>query len=230
MPAVLRKLVLGLAAAGLLCPHLKNAAPQKPPPSGLQSTSGPPVQNAGAPAAAVAWHLNGVEEPPLVVPPAGFEIEAYRLTWMGFPSGRGVILRLQILPDGTGQLFVRQVSMSSAGLLPAKDAQDLAVPAAGVNRFLELIGKANFWTLSYKVPEPLIFDGSDWILEGVHNQEYHAVSRHEPDGSFLTEIGRYLAEDLAHLPKTVISIPRWEPPVLVRRKQRDEPSANSRPD
>lgn len=52
-------------------------------------------------------------------------------------------------------------------------------------------------------------DGSYWFLEAVRHGEYHMVYRRTPElkpGRF-TDIGRYLAKDLAQLDDSKIRVP-----------------------
>jgi len=71
------------------------------------------------------------------------------------------------------------------------------------SRLLELLKKAGFWELSYleKEPEPnergevtICLDGSEWVIEGVRNGQYHAVNRYCPEVKNFQAIGLYLAK------------------------------------
>ena len=214
------KIVLGLVSAVYLCLQLQDPAAQKGAPTAAQPTLEGPAQNPGAPLESRSWNLSGLVEPPLAGPTAGPEVHAYRLILIGFPSAKIAILRLEIQPDGSGKLFVKQTKFGQTEVLFSKE---VSVPVEGVDGFLACVARANFWTLPYKeVPEPWVVDGTYWYFEGARGSVYHLVYRREPEdnpGPF-TAIGRYLGKDLAQLPDSVISVPPWEPPVLVRRKPR----------
>jgi hypothetical protein len=68
---------------------------------------------------------------------------------------------------------------------------------------LDLLKEAGFWELPYseKKPEPnkkgeetICLDGSEWVIEGVRNGQYHAVNRYCPEVKSFEAIGLYLAE------------------------------------
>ena len=71
------------------------------------------------------------------------------------------------------------------------------------SRLLALINKARFWNMPYaeKKIEPnekgeltICLDGSEWVLEGVKDGKFHAVTRYCPDEKPFEEIGQYLAK------------------------------------
>jgi hypothetical protein len=71
------------------------------------------------------------------------------------------------------------------------------------HRLLELLGEANFWKLPYlekeagpneKGEETICLDGSEWVIEGVRNGQYHAVNRYCPESKSFEAVGLYLAK------------------------------------
>jgi hypothetical protein len=69
------------------------------------------------------------------------------------------------------------------------------------SHLLELLKEAGFWELPYldKEPEPnekgemtICLDGSEWVIEGVKNGQYHAVNRYCPEVKSFEAIGLYL--------------------------------------
>jgi hypothetical protein len=71
------------------------------------------------------------------------------------------------------------------------------------NRLLELLEEANFWKLPYlekeagpneKGEETICLDGSEWVIEGVRNGQYHAVNRYCPEAKSFEAVGLYLAQ------------------------------------
>ena len=71
------------------------------------------------------------------------------------------------------------------------------------NRLLDLLKGAGFWGLPplEKEPEPnekgevtICLDGSEWVIEGVRNGQYHAVNRYCPEVKSFEAIGLYLAK------------------------------------
>ncbi len=169
----------------------------------------------------LALYLRQIGEPPLLRSDSSSEPHAYRLHWTGFPGGKTVVIRLQIDSLGTAKTFAKKTRFDETNLLLSKEA---SVPAEAVNRFLECVKKADFWQLpAREEPEPQPLDGSYWYLEGVRHGDYHMVYRRDPEGrpGPFTDMGRYLAKDLAQLDDSVINIPRADRSEPLRRKHRD---------
>ena len=172
----------------------------------------------------IAWlsvYLRSIGEPPL--PNRSHDdlsAASYRLTFIGFPTGKIVVLRLQISRDGRAKIFAKQTAYDRTDLLLN---QENTVSKEAVDAFLECVRKADFWRLpSVESPEPRMPDGSSWYLEAAEPGHSHMVYRRTPElrpHSF-TEIGRYLAKDLAQLSDSMISIPRADRSEPVRRQAR----------
>ena len=71
------------------------------------------------------------------------------------------------------------------------------------NRLLDLLKEAGFWELPYvekesgpnaKGEETICLDGSEWVIEGVRNGQYHAVNRYCPEVKSFEAIGLYLVK------------------------------------
>jgi hypothetical protein len=156
----------------------------------------------------IAWQLHGIGEPPLRTSDENSQVQAYRLIWIGFPAGRTIILRLQIEKDGTAKLYIKQTSFDGTTLL-LNTEKKMAV--AGVNKFLECVKRGDCWQQpTREQPGPKVNDGTYWFLEGVGQGTYHMVYRRTPElnPNRLTDIGRYLAKNLAQLEDSRIRIPR----------------------
>jgi hypothetical protein len=164
-----------------------------------------------------ALYLRSIGEPPLLRSADNSQAHAYRLMIIGFPVGRTWVLRLQIEDDGSAKLFARETSFNGTNLLLNK--QD-SVSIADVNAFLECVKRADFWRLpTREEPEPRMNDGSYWFLEGTRRGDYHMVYRRTPElhPVKFTDIGRYLAKDLAQLDDSTINIPRGDRSEPLRR-------------
>ena len=162
-------------------------------------------------------YLRSIGEPPLRQSAGNSQARAYRLMIFGFPVERTWVLRLQIENDGGAKLFVREAPFNGTNLLLNKQA---TVSTADVNAFLECVKRADFWRLpTGEDPDPRIKDGSYWFLEGTLRGDYHMVYRRSPElhpGKF-TDVGRYLARDLAQLDDSTINIPRGDRSEPLRR-------------
>jgi hypothetical protein len=166
-----------------------------------------------------AWYLHSIGEPPLLKSTVSSQAHAYRLMLIGFPNAKTFVLRLQIEESGSGKIFARETPFNGINFLLNK--QD-AVSNADVNAFLECVARADFWRLPTQVsPDPnvKILDGSYWFLEGAHRGEYHMIYRRNPESHLgtLTDVGRYLAKDLAHLDDSTIYMPRADRSEPLRR-------------
>ncbi len=188
------------------------------PPSTFRLADGAPDNHFGD---SLAWYLRSIGEPPLPSDAADdSEVQSYRLVWIGFPAGRTVVLRLQIARDGSAKIFAKQTQYGKTELLLNKED---GISIAAVDGFLDYVKKGEFWQLStQEYPERQAKDGSYWYLEAVRQGHYHMVYRRAPElnlGSF-TDIGRYLAKDIAQLGDSTIRIPRGD---------RSEPMRRNRP-
>jgi hypothetical protein len=165
----------------------------------------------------LAIYLREIGEPPLLRSDNNLEPHAYRLHWTGFPAGKTLVVRLQIDSLGSAKVFAKSTPFNGTNLLLNKEE---GVTVEGVDRFLECVERADFWHLpTVEQPEPQMPDGSYWYLEGSRHGEYHIVYRRNPElhPNPFTDIGRYLAKDLAQLPDSIISIPRADRSEPARR-------------
>lgn len=166
----------------------------------------------------LALYLHDIGEPPLVRSDNNSEAHAYRLIWTAFPAGKTVVLRLQVDSQGTARIFAKQTPFDGTNLLLDNEKN---ISIEGVNRFLECVKRGDFWQLPTREQhEPQVNDGSYWVLEGVRDGNYHLVYRRAPErhpGPF-TNIGRYLAKDLAQL-GDFVNIPPGDGSEPVRRRE-----------
>jgi hypothetical protein len=166
------------------------------PPGTFMTPSGSPDDHFGD---SIAWYLHEIGEPPLFKSAENSQAHAYRLIRIGFPAGKTLVLRLQIENDGTAKLFARKTPFDGTDFLLNRED---SISITGVNQFLEFVKRGDFWQLPTRErTEPNVKDGTYWFLEGVHHGSYHMVYRRAPElnsGGF-TDIGRYLAKDLAQV-------------------------------
>lgn len=170
----------------------------------FNASDGSPDKNSWG---SLALYLCGIEEPPLLKSAGSAEAHAYRLTIIAYPFAKIWIFRLQIENDGTAKLIAKQAPFNGTNLLFNKEDR---ISITGVNGFLECVTRGKFWRLPTKEqPEPQMPDGSYWFLEAVHHGEYHMVYRRTPElkPGGVTDIGRYLAKDLAQLDDSKIRVP-----------------------
>lgn len=123
-------------------------------------------------------------------------------------------VRLVVNADGSGQVMS---AVSFRAEKEVKRAQN-SVSTVDVNKLLQLIDKAGFWSMaSVESTEQktdaagrkvMVFDGAWWMLEAVQNGSYHYVYRQNPEPGSFTEVGCYLANDLAKRDDSAISLTR----------------------
>jgi hypothetical protein len=114
-----------------------------------------------------------------------------------------MVLRLNIENDGTAELTTKVTSGDGVVLLNKTDK----ITEAEVEKFYQVVKRSNFWQLPSSEPEEVRFlDGTRWALEAIHDGTYHMVYRSNPAPSLYTEVGRYLAKNLAKLDDSMVHI------------------------
>jgi hypothetical protein len=140
-----------------------------------------------------ASFLAAMREPSLVETARNDDSTQYRFLMV--LNGRALSFRLELLVDGTGELTVKR-----AILQPDKSNSVLVngpvpVSAGKVREFLTLLQKANFWELETEEASDNTrygMDGTQWVLEGVRNREYHVVDRWSPKDTDFTRVCFFL--------------------------------------
>ena len=132
---------------------------------------------------------------------------------------REIVVRLVVHGDGSGQITSAVSSGETSEVTRTQDE----VSVADVNKLLQLFEKDEFWSMSSsELPEQktdrtgrkaYVFDGSSWLLEGVHAGSFHYVYRPNPKPSPFTEIACFLANDLTKSSDPVIGDRRCNPRV-----------------
>lgn len=154
-----------------------------------------PGETDGAPAGSQVSILFFLGEPPLL----GFAsptVRAFRMSYFSALPVHGAAYRLTINADGSGQV----ASVFSSDMHNFK-RNTVDVSKTEVDEFSELVNRAGFWEAlsTEQNPNPRVYvnDGSYWMMEGVQNGALHYVYRPNPEPTPVTEIGCYLAADLA---------------------------------
>ena len=140
-------------------------------------------------------------EPSLFEAARDASVHAFRISYLSLEPENREVARLVIGPDGTGQIvstFLRP------DFPPPFGRRTSDVSAEEVARFLQLIVKDGFWSMTAEPEEyktqPLrrvyTFDGAVWMLEGVEGGSFHYAFRRNPEPAF-----RELAGYFGHLAK-----------------------------
>jgi len=122
-------------------------------------------------------YLGHVDEPRLVDFAKDPKAESYRLVCVT-AHARMFAVRLLTNDDGSAQIFVTDSPVSLKGEFRKSQ---IALSAADVNRFRQMVEKAKFWSLPPNEPQnpnaPYKTDPDTFVLEGVRNGKYHVVLR-----------------------------------------------------
>jgi hypothetical protein len=152
-------------------------------------------------------YLSRIDEPSLLAAAQDPSAISYRFESLAGQSGQMLAVRLSLNPDGSARIFTREES----GTPRVLHRTEKSVPAAGVNKFLQLVEKASFWSMPAIEPEnsdarrkAYKMDASTWVFDGVRTGGYHVVFRQGPEPSPFTEMVHFLEKDLAKLDESVI--------------------------
>jgi hypothetical protein len=167
-----------------------------PPPQEIfqffQGNLGP---NNGRPlAVGYARYLHLMREKPLAETAGPQGAQVYRLLLETRPYNIPVVVRLSILPDGTGQA-VGKISHSSRFADRLTANKTIRVSHADVEQFLKLSANWGFWSMPVleRVETTRVrLGGIGWMLEGEKEGSYHVVCRGDANLTSLTGAALFL--------------------------------------
>jgi hypothetical protein len=96
----------------------------------------------------------------------------YRLTFSGPFNGTRTV-RLTILPDGSGIVRIKSINATYDAL---QVDDPVAITSEQVATFTDGLNNFDFWHTPTTAPGNGL-DGAEWILEGVHDGQYHVAAR-----------------------------------------------------
>jgi hypothetical protein len=154
--------------------------------------------------------LRHLGEPSLLEAAKDASVRSFRVSYFSPVPVHEVAVRLVINADGSGQITSAVLSGSAAEVKRTKNS----VSAADVEKLIGIVEKAGFWSATSaenteqktdKAGRKMyVMDGAWWMVEGVQNGSFHYVYRRNPKPSPITEIGCYLAKELAKPGDSVI--------------------------
>jgi hypothetical protein len=163
-------------------------------------------------------YLRSAGEPSLFALAEDTRTISYRFDWLAGQSWHFLAIRLSLNPDGSGRITATEI----LGAPGASHKTELNASRADVMRFLQMIEKADFWSMpnveegnakashrSYKL------DASTWVFEGVRGGGYHVTLRRAPETSPYTEMVDYLVRDLAKLDESAFPHAYPSPPPAI---------------
>ena len=162
-----------------------------------------------------SFTLRALHEPSLFALRNDQSLQVYRFLWL--PSfHRPISIRLTINAYGSGSIVARSVD-NHAGLLtkPASDTgelildQTVAIDKIQAQDVLQRLQLLAFWSLpteeEQQAPQSsgesdgprlrvVQVDGSQWILEGLREGEYHVVDRWSPQANSYSQLCKHLLQ------------------------------------
>ena len=144
---------------------------------------------------ALPMKLDGLGEPSLYSQARVRGFEAYRFVWQP-AKGEGVLLRMNVRPDGTATLLNQRFSTGGKGELAA-EALRTGTPivktlnADQVSLFRAYMRIADFWRMP-TVDELQGDSGNLWTLEGTRQGNYRWLTRNAPKDMYFIDAALYL--------------------------------------
>jgi hypothetical protein len=150
----------------------------------------------------IRWYssdLKALEEPSLLELAKSPGSISYRFLWLR-TFHNPVAIRLDVMSDGTS-ILTTKVTNGAGGYSPGKlivnSTRKLSLEQ--LRGFLKSVEKTRFWIMPTLDEERNGCDGSEWIIEGVKDGQYHVVTRWSPDSGAVRELGLILLSDLAQM-------------------------------
>lgn len=143
----------------------------------FQGNLGP--NNGRALAVEYARFLHMMGEKPLVETAGSQGTQVYRLLVGTRPYNIPVVVRVSILPDGTGEV-VGKISHSSRFADRLTANKTIRISHEDVEQFLKLLADWSFWSMPVLEridPAHVRLGGVGWMLEGEKAGSYHVVCR-----------------------------------------------------
>lgn len=122
--------------------------------------------------------LRALHEPSFFEAAQDRSVVAYRFLWLR-TFHHPIVIRLTILPDGTGSMTSKMTSGAGgydAGAMIWNKSFDIS--KAQAEQFSSMLQKAAFWTSSIGGGGGP--DGAQWVMEGIQGGVYHIADRWSP--------------------------------------------------
>jgi hypothetical protein len=140
-----------------------------------------------------AEYLRFFDEPSLLPEAQDRTVVSYRLESLLLRGHKVLVVRLSLNPDGSAKV----ITVDQSGNPAAVHRTERTAPAAETKKFLELIAKANFWSMSaIDNNQRQVYDGVPWTFEGLRDGKYHLVIRDDWPPGQSSELLRYFTIDL----------------------------------
>ena len=135
-------------------------------------------------------HLKALDEPVLYTD-SGKTV--FRFTWLR-SFHNPVAIRIE--NKGETYRLTWKVTDGAGGYAPGKliTNKSKIISVDEWNKFINLLEAAKYWNMPVISHDRMGTDGSQWILEGIQNGNYHVVDRWTPENSDYEKCGLYLIE------------------------------------
>ena len=145
-------------------------------------------------------NLKALQEPALYPMAKDKSIECYRFLWLRSFSHP---ISVRLSHHGKDEWILKlKIAGGAAGFHPHSliEEETMHLRDANIQEFLSQIDSLGFW----KAPNPLLndqvgTDGSQWIIEGVKDGNYHVIDRWSPKSGIARELGWRLMFNLGGL-------------------------------
>lgn len=149
-----------------------------------------------------AWYsaqLSALQEPSLLALRKIPSSESYRFLWLR-TFNHPIAIRLDPKADGTSVLTTK-IASGAGGYRPGVLSEEThhVLSKEQTQSFITRLNKLDFWHTANPVNDQAGTDGSQWIIEGVREGQYHVVDRWSPAKGIARELGMILAFDLAQM-------------------------------
>ena len=144
--------------------------------------------------------LSQFNEPSLFAAAQDSSALSYRVESMAGRKWQIFAVRVSVSSDGSA----RVVAVGVSGTPSTLHRTEHSASAAEVKKFLQLVDKADFWSMRAGESGQGYFDADTWVFEGVRNGAYHAVVRSGGMSKPLVDMVHFLLRDLAKLDESDI--------------------------
>lgn len=138
-------------------------------------------------------YLSYFNEPSLLAAARDSSALSYRLESITGRKPKILAVRVSINSDGSA----RVIAVEQSGTPPALHRTEHGVPVAEVKKFLQLVDKADFWSMrAIESGKGFYADSDTWVFEGVRNGTYHVVVRDGGQSGPFVDMVLFLVRDL----------------------------------
>jgi hypothetical protein len=184
---------LFMAVLFLIAPPARQGAAKSPQPSPSQAVVFFPPGAIDGWASFFSQYLSYFNEPSLLAAAQDSTALSYRFESLAGRKPHVLAVRVSINSDGTA----RVVAVEQSGTPPTLHRKERTATAGEVKKFLQLVDKADFWSMpAIEYRKGFYTDSDTWVFEGVRNGTYHVVMRDGGQSRPFVDMVLFLVRDL----------------------------------